>query len=292
METFQLRYFTAVIRRGSLTAAAADCHVSQPSLSTQIKNLETELGVKLLERKARGVIPTKAGERLLLTAQRLLAEVDECRRDIRRRNFAGLPGLRIGIQPLLAAVLLPRPLARFLAGRDSYQIIVRELSHPDLVDALSSQTIDLGFTSFAHPRPPRLQVRELLPLRYGAFCLSGHPLTRTAQPRLRHLLPHRLALFNDPANLVERISQSGMEAGSPARIIFSSDQAMTVFEMAAAGLGVAVLPLLLEEWARRRRMAVLPLHDRNLGFPVVATWNRDRPAPPGMEALVQACGEC
>lgn len=289
METFQLRYFAAVVHRGSLTAAAADCHVSQPSLSTQIRNLETELGVKLLERKARGVVPTKAGERLLLTAQRLLTEVDDCKRDLRRRNFAGLPELRIGVQPFLAAVLLPKPLASLLGSSDSYSIVVRELSHHALADALAHRAIDLGLTTLAKPLGPRVETRELFSLRYGAFCPAGHPFARVRQPQLRDLLPHRLALFNDPANLVDRISHYGTEAGTPARVIFSSDQALTVFEMASAGLGVAVLPLLFRERARRRRMTVLPLQDRDLTFPVVAAWNRDRPAPAGLEPLLKAC---
>ena len=129
----------------------------------------------------------------------------------------------------------------------------------------------------------------LFALRYGVFCPPGHPLAGARDVRLRDLLPHRLALFNDPAQLVDRISQLGAEAGTPARIIFSSDQALTVFEMAAAGLGVAVLPIMLRERAQRRRMTVFPLSDRQLKFPVVAAWSRDRPAPAGAEPLLRAC---
>jgi DNA-binding transcriptional LysR family regulator len=289
METFQLRYFAAVAHRGSLTAAAVDCHVSQPSLSTQIKNLEAELGARLLERKARGVVPTKAGERLLLTARRLLAEVDDCKRDIRRRNFPGLPELRIGLAPFLAAVMLPRALAKFLGGQDSYRIIVRELPHGQLPEALSNRVIDLALITRARPLPVTLETRELFTLQYAVFCPRQHPLVRLRQLRLRDLLPHRLALYHDPAGFADRISQLGVEAGVPARIIFSSDQALTVFEMASAGLGVAVLPTLFRDRAKRRRMVMLPLHERNLSFPVVAAWNRSQPTPAGLEALMHVC---
>lgn len=289
METFQLRYFEAVVRHGSLTAAAADCHVSQPSLSTQIKNLEAELGARLLERKPRGVVPTRAGERLLLTARRLIAEVDACRRDVRRRHYGVLPELRIGIQPFLAAVMLAQPLARFLSAHESHQIVVRELPHDQLAGALTHRTIDVGLTTLVQPPSPDLESRTLFKLSYAIFCPAEHLLTRLRQPRLSDLLPHRLALYHDPAELVDRISRLGVEAGTPARIIFSSDQALTVLEMAAAGLGATVLPTLFKERARRHKLVMLPLPTRQLTFPVAALWPKSSPTPSGFEALLRAC---
>lgn len=289
METFQLRYFEAVVRLGSLTAAAVECHVSQPSLSTQVRNLEEELGARLLERKPRGVVPTRAGERLLGTAHRLLAEVEACRRDVRRRNFTSLPVLRIGIQPFLAAVMLPRLLEQFLRAHDSYQIVARELTHTQLPEALASGAIDLGLSTLARPLGPPCEVRELFSLRYAVFCQAEHPLARLRRPRLRQLLPHRLALYNDPAGLVESLNQLGEAAGTPARVIFSSDQALTVFEMASAGIGAAVLPTLFVERARRRQLVMRPLADPGLRFPVVAAWNGSRAVVPGLMAFLRVC---
>lgn len=288
MELFQLRYFEAVVRRGSLTAAAVDCHISQPSLSTQIKNLEEEIGVKLLERKARGVVPTRAGQRLMLTARRMLTEADGFMQDVRRRDFSGLPEVRIGIQPFLAATMLARPLAGYLAGRNAYQIVVRELPHHRVTEALDGRAIDLSLSAMPRPVPSHLETRVLFDLHYSVFCPRRHPLARVKQPRLRDLLPHRLALFNDPSNLVERISQLGVRLGRPANVVFSSDQALTVFEMVSTGLGVAVLPTVIRERARRRRLVIQPLHDRNLHLPVLAAWNRDRPLAPQVEAFLTA----
>lgn len=288
MEMFQLRYFEAVVRRGSLTAAAADCHISQPSLSMQIKNLEAELGVQLLERKARGVVPTPAGRRLMLTTRRLLTELEVFHGDVRRRNFAGPPEVRIGIQPFLAATMLARPLARYLGGKDAYQIIVRELPHHRLAEALESRAIDLSLSAMPRAVPAQVSTQLLFDLRYRVFCPRGHPLARLKAPRLRDLLSHPLVLFNDPANLVERVSQLGESLRQPARIILSSDQALTVFEMVAAGLGVAVLPAVMQERARRRKLVVLPLADRGLHLPVLAAWNRDRTLPPEVESFLAA----
>jgi len=289
MELYQLRYFEAVVRLGSLTTAAATCHVSQPSLSAQLKNLEAELGVRLVDRQARGVVPTPAGERLLLTARRLMLEVDGCRRDLRRRSFAQPPEIRLGLSPLLAAVVLPRPLAQFLAGRDNLRITVRELPQQQLTEALTSHALDLALITQAQPLPVTTESRPLFRLAYGIVCAQEHPLAKLKQPRLRDLLPYRVSLYQDPAGFADRLNQIGAEIGQPPRIVFHSDQALTVFEMASAGLGVAVLPTLFRERARRQRLAMLPLHDRNLSFPVVAVWNRNLPVPPGLESLLRAC---
>lgn len=288
MELYQLRYFETAVRLGSLTAAAAACHVSQPSLSMQLRKLEEELGVRLVERQPRGVVPTPAGERLLLTTRRLVREVEGCRRDLRRRLFAPSPELRIGLPPLLAAVTLPRPLARFLSGRENLRITVRELPHQALAEALTSQTIDLALTTLARPLPYSTESVPLFRLEYGVVCPSVHPLARLKHVRLRDLLPYRVSLYQDPAGFVERLTQLAAEAGTQPRIVFHSDQALTVFEMASAGLGLAVLPTLFRPRALRRHLVMLPLHERNLGFPVVAAWNRDQPTPAGFEALLQS----
>ncbi|MBS0663232.1 MAG: LysR family transcriptional regulator [Verrucomicrobia bacterium] len=289
MEFFQLRYFESIARLGSLTAAAAECHVSQPSLSTQLRNLEDEFGTRLLERRSRGVVPTRAGERLLVTARRLLGEVETCRRDVRHRNYAGLPELRLGIQPFLASVMLPGLLSRFLGGHDSYQVIVRELSHYQVTESLLSHTVDLCLSSLVRPVSAPLASRVLFTLRYALFTQPDHPAARLRRPQLRDLLAHRLALYNDPAGIVERVTQLGDQAGTPARVIFCSDQALTVFEMASAGLGVAVLPTLFAERARRRKMVMTPLADRSLQVPVVAAWYQGATPKAGLDAFLQVC---
>lgn len=78
----QLRYFLAVLRAGSLTAAARSLHVAQPAVGLQVRALEDELGVGLLTRHSRGVVPTGAGDVLARDAERILAEVERMRRTI------------------------------------------------------------------------------------------------------------------------------------------------------------------------------------------------------------------
>ena len=82
MELHQLRYLLAVARTGNFSRAAAQCHVSQPSLSQQIQKLEAELGERLFSRLKRVAVPTAAGEALVARAARILSEVDAVQRDV------------------------------------------------------------------------------------------------------------------------------------------------------------------------------------------------------------------
>ncbi|WP_084079142.1 LysR family transcriptional regulator [Demequina sp. NBRC 110057] len=112
MELRHLRYFVAVVEHGSLTAAAAALHMSQPPLSVAIRKLEADLRVRLLDRSGRGVEPTDAGRALVERAHRLLAEVDDIAADLSRYE-AGLAGTLT-----LAAVptLLWGPIPELIAG--------------------------------------------------------------------------------------------------------------------------------------------------------------------------------
>src|SRR5689334_25198379 len=103
----ELRYVVAVADTGHFGRAAERCHVSQPTLSTQVKKLEETLGVRLFERAARRVQPTAAGERIVARARAVLDEVREIG-DLARGQRAPLCGvLRLGIIPTLAPYVLP-----------------------------------------------------------------------------------------------------------------------------------------------------------------------------------------
>lgn len=273
MEIFQLGYFEAIARRGSLRAAAHACHVSPSSLSVQMRNLEQEVGARLFERRSRGLILTRAGERLLLTARRIRQEADQARRDLRRREFGFRQRLSVGIQPMLAAEILARPLGEFLARREDLLVEVRERTPARLLEALVEEEMDLCLLTLPPALPPGIEVKRLRSLRYAAFFTPELDPGRGTNLRLRDLRSHRLLLFADPAGLAERMSSAAGAEAEP-RVIFSSDQAMTVFEMAAHGIGIAVLPALFRERADRRGLLHRPLRDAGLVSHVGVAWSR------------------
>jgi LysR family transcriptional regulator, nitrogen assimilation regulatory protein len=108
----QLRYFLGVVEARSLNKASLLLHIAQPALSSQIRNLEYELGVKLLHRHARGVAPTEAGERLARHADQVLRDLDRMRQDL--SDYATAPSGRVVIS---AARSIPRAVTATIVER-------------------------------------------------------------------------------------------------------------------------------------------------------------------------------
>ncbi|MEM6854737.1 MAG: LysR family transcriptional regulator, partial [Planctomycetota bacterium] len=113
MEIHQLRYFLAVAEQGGMRQAARVCHVTQPSLSTQVQKLEDELGHRLFDRSSRGAELTEAGRSLLPRARQILGELSSTLDRVRADVETGRGQLRVGAIPTMAPFLLPPAVRRF-----------------------------------------------------------------------------------------------------------------------------------------------------------------------------------
>src|SRR6202050_2034093 len=147
MEIHQLRYFVAAAECGNISRAAERCHVAQPSLSQQLKKLESLLGVKLFDRVGRGIAITDAGRALLPRARQILAQVRDAEANL-QREAAGCQGtLIVGAIPTMAPYLLPPALEKFRSTYPDCQISVREDLTEQLAEALANNEIDCALVS-------------------------------------------------------------------------------------------------------------------------------------------------
>ncbi|MBL3699311.1 LysR family transcriptional regulator [Leucobacter luti] len=152
MELRTLRYFVAVVEAGSLTAAAAQLRLSQPSLSVAISRLETDVGVPLLTRSPRGVEPTAAGRFLLDASSRVLGDVAEITATLGRFG-AGLAGtISLAAVPVLMWARVPRLLREFAAVAPDVE--VRPVDPPPwaAIELLQQGRVDLAAILVADPR--------------------------------------------------------------------------------------------------------------------------------------------
>lgn len=246
MELRQLELLANVIASGSLSAAAAKCHLSQPAISQQIQALEGEIGEPLLVRRARGVEPTAAGRTVLDYAQRILAE-----RDKLRDAFAGRRELRhgrisFGIIPTIAPYLLPQWLGPFRERFPGVAIAVSESRTDELIAQLVEGRIEFAVLSDVpeHDRQKwSLQVKELFrePLLLAAP--AQHPLaTRKAAPSPTDLQAGELIHLKGGHCLADRtLRLCKIREPDPG---LQCDQLGTALSMVAAGLGVTVIPKL------------------------------------------------
>jgi LysR family transcriptional regulator, hca operon transcriptional activator len=146
MELRHLRYFIAVAEEGSfLTAAQRRLNTSQPSLSRQIRDLETEVGVRLLERQARGVALTDAGRVFLDHARLALSQVEAATNGARRIAQPQKPALSMGFMVGLEVMWLPHLLRILREEEPEIEVTLTSQSSPELALALTRGKLDIAF---------------------------------------------------------------------------------------------------------------------------------------------------
>ncbi len=246
MEIRQLELFAGVIEAGSLTAAAARCHLSQPAISQQIQALEEEIGEPLLIRRARGVEPTAAGRTVLDHARRLLAERDRLRDAFADRRELRQGRVAFGIIPTIAPYLLPQWLGSFRERFPGIAIAISESRTAELIVQLAEGKIEFAVLSDVpeHERKKwSLQVRELFrePLLLAAPV--QHPLAlRKAAPTPADLDAAELIHLKGGHCLSDRtLRLCKIREPDPG---LQCDQLGTALSMVASGLGVTVIPKL------------------------------------------------
>jgi LysR family hydrogen peroxide-inducible transcriptional activator len=246
MEIRHLEVLAAVVEAGSLTAAAARCHLSQPAISQQIHALEEEIGEALLFRRPRGVEPTAAGRTVLEHAVRLLAERDKLRDVFAGRRRLQHGRVAFGIIPTIAPYLLPQWLGPFRERFPGIAIAISESRTEDLIKQLVDGGIEFAVLSDV-PEADRqkwsLQIRELFrePLLLAAP--ANHPLAlRKAPPTPADLKADELIHLKGGHCLSDRtLRLCKIREPDPG---LQCDQLGTALSMVASGLGVTVVPQL------------------------------------------------
>ena len=243
MELRQLRYLIAVADEQHFTRAAAREHVAQPALSQQIRRLEAELGLTLVQRTTRRVAMTEAGELLVARARRVIAELEAAQAEL--QSLAGVQAGRLSVGALhtMGPVDLSLLLATFHRRYPGIELTVREQSSEELAEMLRDDEIDLAFLSVteriqSHGLTLHPLVREelvvILPLDHR---LAGRP-----QVQLAELAQDAFISFREGARLRELLVTAAAGAGFTPRIALESNESRRIRSRVSRGLGVAILP--------------------------------------------------
>jgi LysR family transcriptional regulator, nitrogen assimilation regulatory protein len=166
-----LRNFVIVADAGSLTAAAAAIPLAQPALTRQVRELEAEMGVQLLQRLPRGVRLTQAGVSFYESAQRILAEAARLKQTLARSQEAAEATVVLGVSPTLAQLLLPGLFETCLNTLQGVVLRSREAFTPALLEWLERGVIDMAIVTNPEPGRPL----SLYPLLGEPFALVSHP---------------------------------------------------------------------------------------------------------------------
>lgn len=153
MTILQLEYFLAVVNHGSFSAAARHCFISQPSLSIQIQHLEQELGMVLLDRNSKPVVPTEAGLPILEQARNAVDAFHAVKEKVNEQQTDVSGKLRLGIVPSLSPYLLPKFLPEFIGRCPAVELEIRDMVQTDISSALNRDTLDIAIMIGGEPMP-------------------------------------------------------------------------------------------------------------------------------------------
>ena len=281
MEMQQLRYVVAVARTANFSRAAELCHVSQPSLSQQIKKLEDELGERLFDRMKRAAKLTSQGETFLPRAIRILEEVDAVKREATDAQDLLRGTLTIGVLPTIAPYLLPVVMAEFTEKFPGVEIVVQEDTTARLLKLALDYEID--FVLASQPiQNERLEVTGLFSEELLLALPPGHRFARKRTVAAADLEGERFIVMKEGHCLGEQVLGFCDRRDVKPKISFRSSQLETVQAFVASGLGISLIPAMATRCKRENlpeyRSLLSPRPERK----IVVAWPKQR--PPGRAA--------
>ncbi|MFJ5231120.1 LysR family transcriptional regulator [Kitasatospora sp. NPDC088391] len=272
MQLQQLAYFVAVADARHFTRAAGASHVSQPSLSQQIRALERELGAELFHRSRSGTSLTDAGEALLPLARRILADADSARRAVAETVQLRRGRVRFGAPPSLCASLVPEVLRAYRARHPGVDLHLTEGGSRDLVRDLEAGELDLALVIAPGPAPwAALAVTPLL--HEDLVLVSAEPLPRR-RARITDLRDRGLVMFREGYDVRETTLAACRAAGFEPGYAVEGGEMDAVLAAVRAGLGPAVVPGMV---AASSGLPAAPFAAPGLGRTIALAHGRELP---------------
>lgn len=239
----QLQYIVAVDDTGQFSRAATACHVTQPTLTTMVRKLEDELGVRLFDRRSLPIRPTTDGEALLAQARVVLREATQMKALVKELRTGITGSYRIGIIPTLAPYLLPLFLARFADDHADAKFVIDERRTSRILSGLRSGELDIGILA----GPLDDAELETIPLFREPFLVylpSGHPLLKQRRVERKDLRKAPLWVLSEGHCLRDQtlgICQHPSSAGHE-NIVYSTGSIETLKRMVNSGSGLTLVP--------------------------------------------------
>ena len=259
MTIIQLEYLLAVVNSGSFSRAAELCFVTQPSLSMQIKNLEEELGIILLDRTRKPVIPTEMGSVVIENAREALRACEYIAESVNELKDEVTGTLKLAVIPTVAAYMLPRVIGKFTAACPKVDLEVSEMSTSEIKEALLHDRIDAAIISGGDFGS--MSEYELFNDIFFAYVSNSHPLAARAAIRLDDIPMRDMVLLREGHCLHDQITDlfSSRRTVKSARN-FRCASLESVMRIVDATGGLTIIPEMVTKFisgSKRRQIKIL-----------------------------------
>ncbi|MGB5291078.1 MAG: LysR substrate-binding domain-containing protein [Lysobacterales bacterium] len=238
-----LQYFVKLAELKHFSNAANACFVSQPTLSTQIRKLEEELGVSLVERAPRKIMLTPIGEDIAHRAKHVLRDIEHIKDAARRSKDPETGTIKLGIFPTLAPYLLPHVIPDIRVQYPDLRLQLAEEKTEDILNMLDQGRLDAGLLALP-VEEHGMEMEILFEEPFVAAMPASHPLTDKQTITLKDLEGEELLLLEEGHCLRQQALAVCALAGAHERVDFHATSMETLRQMVATNAGVTLMPVL------------------------------------------------
>ncbi len=276
----ELKYLVALADHGHFGKAAEACFISQSTLSTQIKKLEDYLGIALLDRSLKRIVPTPMGSEIVISARRIIQEAEHIRALAQHAQAPMARTIHLGVIPTLAPYYLPHALTLVHAQHPHLRLLLREELTPQLIEHLNEGKLDAALLAL-----PILEAQlDSVPLFYESFFAAlpaEHPLTQKTHLCAEDLAHEKLLLLDEGHCLRDQaLEVCGTGARSREEVRATSLE--TLRQMVGMGLGLTLLPALAVNAAPlgdKSPLVTRPFTAPTPGRTIGLVWRKRAPLP-------------
>ncbi len=289
MDVRSLRYFIETVRLASFTQAAESLHVTQSTISKMVRQLENEVGAQLLTRHGRQLALTDTGRIVYQRGQEILATMRTLTQEVRDTQGLKRGSLTLGIPPMINLLMTPA-LKAFRERHPDIALSLREDTGQALERQVAAGELEIGMTIL--PADPDLKLSTIPIAEFPIWALArpGTFSKRHARLAFKSLAGMPLVLLNDEFALTRSLRYAFDQASIVPQIAAQSGQWDWLVAMAAAGLGVALLPQPFIERLGTERVEAIPLVEPEVSWQVAQIWN-GRYLSHAASAWLQVCRE-
>ena len=238
-----LMYFVKLAELKHFSKAANACFVSQPTLSTQIRKLEDELGVSLVERAPRHIMLTPIGEDIAHRAKHVLRDIEHIKDAARRSKDPETGTIKLGIFPTLAPYLLPHVIPNIRKQYPDLRLQLAEEKTEDILNMLDQGRLDAGLLALPIEEHG-MELEILFEEPFVTAMPASHPLTEKKSIAIEDLEGEELLLLEEGHCLRQQALAVCALAGAHERVDFHATSMETLRQMVATNAGVTLMPVL------------------------------------------------
>ncbi|KUO49875.1 MAG: LysR family transcriptional regulator [Desulfitibacter sp. BRH_c19] len=264
MNINHLKYFLAVAKSQSFTKAAQNIHISQPSISKMIRDMEEEMGVLLFHRDRKQVILTDAGQAVYQQTQEIITSFDNLTTTLSDIINLKKGSIKIGIPPIVGASFFPKTIGDFIQSYPTIELELMEVGSKKIETAVETGDVDVGIICSAPAQPEAFEITPLISDPLMVVFYPEHPMSKRNKISLKDLKDEKFVLFGEDFSLHDHIINCCRSAGFLPQIVCRSSQRDFMVEMVVAKLGIALLPQKICQELNPKKIVALPITDQSI----------------------------